>query len=64
MPLVLDNINPRILPASKRRDLLPIYSFNGEGLWMAKAQGTGRKVQTGGNNGLWKDLIARIEQGL
>jgi predicted transglutaminase-like cysteine proteinase len=64
VPLVLDNINPRILPASKRRDLLPVYSFNGEGLWMAKAQGTGRKVQAGGNNSLWKDLIARIEQGL
>jgi predicted transglutaminase-like cysteine proteinase len=64
VPLVLDNINPRILPASKRRDLLPVYSFNGEGLWMAKAQGTGRKVQAGGNNSLWEDLTARIDQGL
>ena len=64
VPLVLDNINPRILPASKRRDLLPVYSFNGEGLWMAKAQGKGRKVQAGGNNSLWEDLTARIDQGL
>ncbi|MDO6712198.1 transglutaminase-like cysteine peptidase [Aliiglaciecola sp. 2_MG-2023] len=64
IPLVLDNINPRILPASKRQDLLPIYSFNGDGLWMAKAQGRGRQVQSGGNNSLWEDLTKRIEQGL
>lgn len=63
VPLVLDNINPRILPASKRRDLLPVYSFNGEGLWIAKAQGRGRQVQSGGNNNLWQDLTKRIEQG-
>lgn len=63
VPLVLDNINPRILPASKRRDLTPVYSFNGEGLWIAKAQGRGRQVQSGGNNSLWQDLTRRIEQG-
>jgi predicted transglutaminase-like cysteine proteinase len=63
VPLVLDNINPRILPASKRRDLTPVYSFNGEGLWIAKAQGRGRQVQSGGNNSLWQDLTKRIEQG-
>jgi len=63
IPLVLDNINPRILPANKRRDLLPIYSFNGNGLWLAKSQGRGQRVQSGGNNRLWEDLNKRIEQG-
>lgn len=63
VPLVLDNINPRILPASKRNDLLPIYSFNGDGLWQAKAQGRGRQLQAGGNNQLWNELLVRIEQG-
>ncbi len=63
IPLVLDNINPRILPANKRRDLLPIYSFNGNGLWLAKSQGRGQQVQSGGNNRLWEDLNTRIEQG-
>jgi predicted transglutaminase-like cysteine proteinase len=63
IPLVLDNINPRILPANKRRDLLPVYSFNGEGLWLAKSQGRGQQVQSGGNNRLWEDLNRRIEQG-
>lgn len=36
-PLVLDNLLPAIEPASARRDLTPVFSFNGEGLW----QGTG-----------------------
>ena len=35
-PMVLDNLNSRILPASQRKDLLPVYSFNGAGLWLAK----------------------------
>jgi predicted transglutaminase-like cysteine proteinase len=60
IPLVLDNLNKKILPANKRRDLLPVYSFNGEGLWTAKEQGRGKQLQTGGNNSLWKDLTNRM----
>lgn len=41
-PLILDNINKTIKPASERTDLLPIYSFNAENLWLARARG--RKV--------------------
>ena len=63
IPLVLDNINPTILPANQRADLAPVYSFNGDGLWMAKAQGQGKKLRSGGNNSLWDDLNKRIEQG-
>lgn len=63
VPLVLDNINRRILPASRRRDLLPVYSFNGDGLWLAKEQGRGQKVQQGGNNNLWNDLNKRMQLG-
>ena len=29
-PLILDNNNNKVLPASKRKDLKPIYNFNGE----------------------------------
>jgi len=29
-PLILDNNNRKVLPASKRKDLKPIYNFNGE----------------------------------
>ncbi|MGB5644745.1 MAG: transglutaminase-like cysteine peptidase, partial [Gammaproteobacteria bacterium] len=36
-PLILDNYNPRILPADKRRDLLPVYSFNAKSLFLTNA---------------------------
>lgn len=63
VPFVLDNINKRILPASQRRDLIPVYSFNGQGLWLAKAQGRGRQMQSGNNNKLWADVNERMKNG-
>lgn len=63
VPLVLDNINRRILPATQRRDLIPIYSFNGDGLWRAKSKGQGRQLQAKNNNSLWQDLTERMKQG-
>lgn len=64
VPLILDNIMKQILPATRRPDLKPIYGFNAEGLWLAKANGLGRKVEgkTGGSN--WQDLLNRIEKGI
>ncbi len=63
-PLVLDNLVPDILPASARRDLQPVYSFNGRGLWQAKARGLGKSVD-GGDGGVpqWQELLTRIERG-
>lgn len=61
VPLILDNINLRILPASQRRDLRPVYSFNGEGLWLAKAQGRGSQLGNSKHK-MWDDLTARIER--
>ena len=64
-PIVLDNINKTIQPASNRTDLLPVYSFNGSGLWLAKEQ-TGRGQQVGGSDriGHWRDLQARMRGAL
>lgn len=61
-PLVLDNLNGRITPASQRRDLLPVYSFNGEGLWLAKARGAGQRVGGSDRIGLWRDLMTRMHE--
>lgn len=60
-PLVLDNINKRILKASKRKDLVPVYSFNGEGLWLSRQRGKGKSVK-GGTSKLrqWNDLLNRL----
>ncbi|MCH1553417.1 MAG: transglutaminase, partial [Luminiphilus sp.] len=37
IPLVLDNVNPRVLPASQRNDLKPVFSFNNNQLWVGPA---------------------------
>lgn len=63
VPLVLDNLDTQIKTASSRPDLLPVYSFNADGLWLAKAQGRGRKVQPEGSHSLWEDVTDRIERG-
>ena len=64
-PLVLDNINKTIRPASTRTDLVPVYSFNGSGLWLAKDQ-TGRGQSVGGSDriGHWKDVQARLRSAM
>lgn len=63
-PLVLDNLVTDILPASARTDLQPVYSFNGQGLWQAKARGLGQSVD-GGSGAVtqWQGLLERIERG-
>lgn len=63
VPFVLDNFKSKVLPANKRRDLKPIYSFNAQGLWMAKAKGLGRKVTNSKGVSAWHNLIKRIEAG-
>lgn len=64
IPLVLDNYNSRIVKATQRRDLLPIYSFNGDGLWLSKQRGKGKPVK-GGTSKLkkWNSLLQKIDQG-
>ncbi len=47
VPVVLDNLISTIEPATKRTDLLPVYSFNGFNLWLAKARGAGQRVGGG-----------------
>jgi len=55
-PLVLDNNNLRIFPASKRKDLIPIYNFNGESLYKASKSGTGKKVKSNKSHKKWDEL--------
>ncbi|NOI59072.1 transglutaminase-like cysteine peptidase [Vibrio coralliilyticus] len=57
-PILLDNIDPEIKKASKRRDLLPIYSFNGKNLWLMKSK-QGQLAGKSSRLSLWNDLRAR-----
>ena len=61
MPLVLDNLKSEILPANLRTDLIPVYSFNATGLWLAKERGTGQFVGSSDRLSLWVDMLERLE---
>jgi len=62
-PLVLDNINKSILPATKRPDLAPVYSFNGEKLYLSKQRGLGNVVPSGlEQNTKWIELLKKIKR--
>lgn len=63
LPYVLDNLDIEIKSANRRPDLKPIYSFNASGLWMAKANGLGRKVNDGKGITAWTAVLDKIEQG-
>ena len=57
-PLVLDNLDGEIRPASRRPDLYPIFSFNGEGLWVGGATNSSADPTT--RLSRWRDLLARM----
>jgi predicted transglutaminase-like cysteine proteinase len=59
-PLILDNINKSILPASERKDLLPIYSFNGKSLWLARASSREIPINVKKTLPQWSELNERI----
>lgn len=61
-PLVLDNLVDSINPASKRTDLMPIFGFNGSGLWMAKQRGQGKLAGSSSRIKLWQDLLQKMSE--
>lgn len=58
-PLVLDSLMNEIRPASRRPDLTPIFSFNGEGLWVG---GAAPVADPTARLSRWRDLLARMAQ--
>ena len=61
-PLILDNNNRRIFPASKRKDLTPIYNFNGSSLYRASASGTGKKMKKQKSHKKWDQLLINMKK--
>ena len=59
-PLVLDNLVEAILPSSERTDLLPVYSLNGSGLWLARQRGRGKMVGDSSRLQRWQEMLARM----
>ncbi len=64
-PLILDNLQSTIQPASQRTDLIPSYSFNANSLWQAKMlREGGKKVGKSENIGIWKTLVERMQENI
>lgn len=63
-PLILDNLIGDIRLASKRPDLVPVYSFNGDGLWLSKQRGQGKKIGDSDKLSRWVDLNSRLLDNL
>ena len=60
MPLVLDNLISEIRPASQRKDLLPVYAFNAEGLYLPGAAG-GKRASDSKKLSRWQDLLKKMK---
>ncbi|MCK5499213.1 MAG: transglutaminase-like cysteine peptidase [Gammaproteobacteria bacterium] len=59
-PLILDNLVDDIRRSSDRKDLLPVYSFNGNSLWLAKSRGMDQHIGQSKRLSRWQGVIARI----
>ena len=58
-PYILDNLSRSVSRASARTDLLPVYSFNDEDLWLAGGTVAGGKSS---QIRLWRDLLDKMEK--
>ena len=63
-PLILDNLINDIKPASERKDLEPVYSFNGRGLWLNRSDGGDKRIGEAQKLSRWQDLNSRLINSL
>lgn len=63
-PLILDNLINDIKPASARTDLEPVYSFNGEGLWLNRSGSDAKRIGQADKLSHWTDLNKRLIESL
>lgn len=59
-PLILDNLITSIRPASSRPDLMPLFSFNGAGLWVGNAAASSGDPTA--RLSRWRDLLERMRR--
>lgn len=59
-PQILDNLIRSVRPASQRIDLMPVFSFNSDGLWIGGA--TAPQPDPSSRLSRWRDVLARMRQ--
>lgn len=57
-PLILDNLIKDIRPASQRKDLKPVFSFNAADLWVSGQTSSYQNSQS--RLSKWQDVLSRI----
>jgi predicted transglutaminase-like cysteine proteinase len=63
VPLVLDNYDPVVRRATERTDLVPVYSFNAQSLFLARAAGLGQALPADKiKNRNWDQLLRDVER--
>ncbi|MFP9230294.1 cysteine protease LapG [Pectobacterium cacticida] len=60
IPLVLDNLTDKIQPATARKDLVPVYAFNGGGLWLPGTSGGNKRVSDSKRLSRWQDVLIKM----
>ena len=63
-PLILDSLISEIRPASRRPDLLPVFGFNAEGLWVTGSANPNPNPVASSTARLsrWRDVLSRMQQ--
>ena len=56
-PLILDNLDDRVRPASEREDLVPVYSFNDDDVVLVRDSRRSNPLQIRA----WRDLLQKLE---
>ena len=56
-PLILDNLDDRVRPASDRADLVPVYSFNDDDVILVRDSRRANSLQIRA----WRDLLQKLE---
>jgi len=59
-PLILDNLTDAILPARRRTDLFPVFSFNHDGLWTGGDRGSSGDPSA--RLSRWRDVLQRMRR--
>ena len=59
-PQILDNLISSVRPASMRSDLVPVFSFNSDGLWVGGATASAADPTT--RLSRWRDVLDRMRQ--
>jgi predicted transglutaminase-like cysteine proteinase len=60
-PLILDNLTDKILYASERPDLKPVYMFSEDDVWMTNNSTAPKQLVSGSKIAAWVEVMNRLK---